>query len=77
VLRERERERTTMKFYIQNIETGLVLDIKDQYGGPNGKIVMYRYHGENNQLWTYENGMIYSKLNKYVLRAALSKFAMS
>jgi hypothetical protein len=57
-----------MPFYIQNVDTGLVLDIKDGKKEAFGEIIMFHYHGGKNQLWKYKNGMIYSKHNKYVFR---------
>jgi len=56
-----------MPFYIKNIDTGLVLDIKNANNEPNGKIIMYPYNGGNHQLWEYRNGMIYSLHNDLVL----------
>ncbi|KAJ6648332.1 Actinohivin [Pseudolycoriella hygida] len=53
-----------MWFYIQNIQTGLVLDVTND---GKGEIITYPYHGGNNQLWRYENDMIYSKLNGFVM----------
>lgn len=49
-----------MWFYIQNIATGLVLDVKEN---GSGEVITYTYHGGNNQLFMYENGMIFSKFN--------------
>jgi hypothetical protein len=47
-------------FYIQNIYTKLVLDLKLAVGP---EVVMFYYHGGPNELWEYKNGMIYSKMN--------------
>lgn len=51
-----------MWFYIQNISTGLVVDIKHK---GKGEVIMYPYHGGDNQLFRYDvaSEMIYSKLN--------------
>ena len=50
-------------FYIQNTETGLVLDLKETEDDEDPQIIMFSYHGGANQLWEYKDGMIYSKLN--------------
>lgn len=55
-----------MTFYIQNVDTGYVLDIKSAQTSSHGEIIMFSSHGKSNQLWTYNNGMIYSKSNGYV-----------
>lgn len=55
-----------MTFYIQNVETGYVLDVKGANASSFGEIIMYSSHGNSNQLWTYNNGMVYSKSNGYV-----------
>jgi hypothetical protein len=52
-----------MPFYIQNTESGLVLDVKAAEEGEDPQVIVYSYHGGPNQLWEYKNGMIYSKLN--------------
>jgi len=41
-----------------------VLDVKE---GTRPEVIMGKYHGVPNQLWEYNNGMIYSKLNGLVL----------
>ena len=41
----------------------MVLDVKAK-NGP--EVITENYHGGNNQLWEYKNGMIYSKLNGWV-----------
>jgi len=53
-----------MKFYIQNVDTGLVLDIKNANDQAHGEIIMFPYHGGSNQQWTFKNDMIYSECNK-------------
>jgi hypothetical protein len=55
-----------MPFYIQNTETGLVLDVKTGEEGEEPQVIMFAYHGGTNQLWEYLNGMIHSKLNGWV-----------
>jgi len=52
-----------MPFYIQNTETGMVLDVQTGDVGEEQQVIMFTYHGGPNQLWEYKNGMIYSKLN--------------
>jgi len=47
-------------FYIKNPQKKMVLDVKAK-NGP--EVITENYHGGNNQLWEYKNGMIYSKLN--------------
>lgn len=51
-------------FYIQNISTGLVLDIKHK-GKGEGELITYPYHGGDNQLFRYDiaTGMLHSKMN--------------
>jgi hypothetical protein len=59
-----------MPFYIQNTETDLVLDLKEGLEGEEPQVMMYTHHGGSNQLWEYKDGMIYSKLNGYVLTSS-------
>jgi len=49
-----------MLFYIMSPKTGLVLDVNLN---KDPEVIMDNYHGGDNQLWEYKNGMIYSKLN--------------
>ncbi|KAG4075397.1 hypothetical protein HA402_015050 [Bradysia odoriphaga] len=53
-------------FYIQNISTGLVLDIKHK---GDGEVITYPCHGGDNQLFRYDPAtqMIHSKMNGMVL----------
>jgi hypothetical protein len=49
-----------MFFSIKKMWTDLVLDVKK---GMEPGVILGNYHGGPNQLWEYNNGMIYSKLN--------------
>ena len=52
-----------MSFIIKNVHSGLVLDVKESNSEHGAEIILYPYHGYENQQWVYKNGMIISKLN--------------
>lgn len=56
-----------MTFYIQSVNSGLYLDVKGEQESAEAEVIVYDFHGKRNQQWKYNNGMIFSKLNKYVL----------
>lgn len=53
-----------MAFYIQSVDSGLYLDVKGEVGAAGAEVIIYTFHGKKNQQWRYNNGMIFSKLNK-------------
>ncbi|XP_069685554.1 uncharacterized protein [Periplaneta americana] len=61
-----------MTFYIQNVETELVMDLKAPEDGDAFQLIMYDYHGGPNQLWEYKDSMIYSKENGQVLEVDMA-----
>ncbi|PSN29312.1 hypothetical protein C0J52_28244 [Blattella germanica] len=52
-----------MSFMIKSADSGLVLDVKECNRKNGAEIILYPFNGGNNQLWTYKNGKIISKLN--------------
>ncbi|PSN42601.1 hypothetical protein C0J52_19718 [Blattella germanica] len=56
-----------MSFYIRNVETGLVLDVQSSEKRNGTHIIMWPFHGGDNQLWEYKNNMIISKASGLVL----------
>jgi hypothetical protein len=61
-----------MAFYIQSVHSGLYLDVKGESEASGIEVIMYGFHGKKHQQWRYNNGMIFSKLNKYVLHFSFS-----
>jgi hypothetical protein len=61
-----------MAFYIQSVNSGLYLDVKGESEAAGIEVIVYDFHGKKNQQWRYNNGMIFSKLNKYVLQFSFS-----
>lgn len=53
-----------MAFYIQAVDSGLYLDVKGEHEAAGAEVIIYAFHGKRNQQWKYNNGMIFSKLNK-------------
>jgi hypothetical protein len=56
-----------MAFYIQSVDSGLYLDVKGEGGDVGIEVIVYNFHGKKNQQWKYNDGMIFSKSNGYVL----------
>ncbi|XP_069681493.1 endo-1,4-beta-xylanase A-like [Periplaneta americana] len=56
-----------MAFIIRSIHNGLVLDVRRGEKRSGAEVIMWPYHGGDNQLWEYKNNMIYSKVNGLVL----------
>jgi hypothetical protein len=55
-----------MPFIIRSIANGMVLDVKGAQKRNLAEVILWPYHGGENQLWEYKNNMIYSKLSGYV-----------
>ena len=53
-----------MTFYIQAVDSGLYLDVKGEHEAAGVEVIIYAFHGKRNQQWKYNNGLIFSKLNK-------------
>jgi len=56
--------KSEMAFYIQSVDSGLYLDVKGGHEAAGAEVILYAFHGKKNQQWKYNNGMIFSKLNK-------------
>ena len=52
-----------MPFYIQSVQSGKYLDVKDASEEQGAELILYDFNGNKNQQWSYKNGMIYSKLS--------------
>lgn len=62
-----------MAFYIQSVDNGLYLDVRGENEAAGIDVIVYDFHGKKNQQWRYNNGMIFSKLNKYVVQFSFSR----
>jgi hypothetical protein len=56
-----------MAFFIQSLHSGKYLDIRGRSEDKGAQVVIYDFHGDKNQQWTYKKGMIISKLSGCVI----------
>ncbi|KAJ9593323.1 hypothetical protein L9F63_015143 [Diploptera punctata] len=56
-----------MAFIIKNIASGLVLDVRGDHRTNGAEVILFSFHGRDNQLWEYKNNMIVSKASGLVL----------
>ncbi|XP_069681495.1 clotting factor G alpha subunit-like [Periplaneta americana] len=56
-----------MAFFIQNVNSGKYLDVKDNDENPGAQVILFEYTGGENQQWEFKKGRIHSKLNGLVM----------
>ncbi|WP_406502815.1 RICIN domain-containing protein [Streptomyces sp. NBC_00212] len=56
-------------FFIRNVDSGQVLDVKDGSAEPGASVVLWprKSSGFDNQLWTYDSGFLVNKASGLVL----------
>ncbi|KAJ3575601.1 hypothetical protein NP233_g986 [Leucocoprinus birnbaumii] len=59
----------TRPFFIRNVSSGLVFDVAGRSTEPNSGIILWDKKGSDyeNQLWSYENGVLINERSKLVL----------
>jgi hypothetical protein len=55
-----------MAFVIKSMVNGMVLDVKESETGSGAEVILWPFHGGDNQLWEYKDHMFYSKASGYV-----------
>nr|CAD7263450.1 unnamed protein product [Timema shepardi] len=56
-----------MAVYIQHVDTGFVLDVKESNPDPGAEVTLYEYYSTPNQHWELRDGRILSQLSSLVL----------
>jgi hypothetical protein len=61
-----------MSFYIQSMHSGKYLDVSGGNKDKGTPVIIFDFHGNKNQQWSYKKGRIVSKLNGCVIYKCLN-----